>query len=238
MTFVNMHMRRLLALAAAAGVSVAMLTGCGAGDQPGSAPTQSTQEMLPPQGSAPRPSSTSSPPPAPTAGGPSGSTATPATPGAPSEEDGGPSVSAPARSAAQAAQRYLQGRENIASWYQQTPTSWLEATAPVMSPQMRSEYEAMQSTDSTWTMAHELGLSVKVIADCEVTDAAGPATATWQMLQCSVLDQPLGRDGTPLATTKIPAEWPLVGQQQAATLELKKTGSRWVVVRDWTGQAS
>ena len=70
------------------------------------------------------------------------------------------------------------------------------------------------------------------------TDAAGPPTDTWQMLQCSVIDRPVGRDGKPVPTTQIPPQWQLVGTQQVATLEMAKVKGSWVLKRDWTGQAS
>lgn len=221
-----MKAQRGAGIAIAAAVALTM-TACGGGEGPTDA--ASSEAGRPPQAvtMAPQP-------------GAPGSDPSSATSAAEPVATDGPGVAAAASTVTKAAHTYLQGRENQSSWYQETPTSWVTKTAAVLDPALRAELEKEPAAggDALWDMAHEKGLAVTVISDCEAIDAAGPPTDTWQMLQCSVIDRPVGRDGKPVPTTQIPPQWQLVGTQQVATLEMAKVKGQWVLKRDWTGQAS
>lgn len=145
----------------------------------------------------------------------------------------------------EAAQAYVNVRENQASHHHEKAGDWL---GDVKKHMTEDGYKRLTenigsvgdaSGGYAWNVSHDKGLSVKVeMGECFELTQAGEGTDTSKTVSCSVTDIVVDKEGKPIPTTDIPPTWPYVGEQQDALLAMKKDGEGWKVDMDMTGMAN
>lgn len=162
-----------------------------------------------------------------------------ATPSATADPDDAPTLAPVGKNVSDVALAYLTERENAASAYRKDPNDWLDDVKDLMTAEgfkaLKESVGGGDGDDRMWQTSHEEGLSVSVTVECQA-DTAAPNTDKDKALLCVTHDQVLGKDGKPLATSKIPASWPYTGTQ-TATLNMVNTDSGWRVALDASGLA-
>ena len=135
---------------------------------------------------------------------------------------------------------YLAARENAVSFTHPTPTSWLNEVRTIMTPAGLARLTKMGGGTTPlfgFATAHDRRWSVATQVACEENVDPGHATATRVTLSCAVTDRTVDGTGTPVIVGALPVSWPYNGLQISAVLLLVKSGGKWLVEADQTGQA-
>lgn len=139
----------------------------------------------------------------------------------------------------QVARAYLQVRENQASYYQSSSTSWLAQAQPLMTT---AGFAALQqgtgggSGGYAYVEMHHKQWKVDTQVTCQTYPDAGPVTATSMTISCGLTDTTVTATGSPVPQSSLPNLWPYGGVQPTATLQMQMSGSSWLVASDETGQ--
>lgn len=227
----SMPRRATLGAAAVLTAGALLLSGCTSGDD--------------------KPEETSTPAPTAEAPGVGGDPSSPSETGGAEEEAPDASGKPPEalkvedKSLQETAQKYLNVRENQASYNHKKPDDWLGKIKKYMTKDGFSTLKASAgSADEAaggyaWNISHDKGLAVKVkVGECVALTQAGTNTDTEKTVSCSVSDLVVDKKGKNIPTTDIPSTWPYVGEQQDALLSMKKGGGGWKVDMDMTGMAN
>lgn len=165
----------------------------------------------------------------------------------PDDEDAAPpeALDIEDKTVQEAAEKYLDARENQASYKHKKPEDWLKQVKKYMTDEGFKELSDSTGDDkgtgggSAWSVSHKQKIAVKVnVGKCKELTQAGTNSDTEKTISCSVSDIVVDKDGKNLPTTKIPSGWPYVGDQQTALLDMRKEGKGWKVHMDMTGMAN
>lgn len=151
------------------------------------------------------------------------------------------------KSLQEAAEDYLNARENQMSAKHDKPIDWLDDVEPLMTSSgfkklkdsIGEAGEAGVGGGHAWQVSHDDGLGVEVqVGQCGVDMAIEVDEADRKIVRCSVSDVVVDEDGEPVSSTDVPPMWPFVGPQKPAVLEMVKEGGSWKVQQDATGMVS
>lgn len=217
---ISKHTKRICALLTAAGC-VAGVTACNGGSTSSASTSGATESIT-----AAEPGSAE-----PTTGPPSTSVEPPEVRATPKDISDGQQA---------ALDGYLTARENAVSFNQKKPFSWVNQAKPHITGGF---YKALMK-DATkglggvygWEEAHTGGIAVKTVVSCK-TNPEAPSSPTTFSAMCTVVDSVVDKHGKPYPLAQVPPQWPYAGKQPIALLAMTKTGNKWLVSSDDTGQA-
>ena len=144
--------------------------------------------------------------------------------------------------AVEAAKRYIDARENEASYMHTDPGGWVSATKPLMTAdgwnQKFGDFRVPRgaSGGAAWRLAQQKKIRVDTEVECTHYAELGPPTAKAVGLTCTVIDKPVYANGQPVPLADLTPAWVYIGPRPTYRLAMTNQGG-WKVGADATGIA-